>query len=331
MVKDSAFVADLAKLRNCLDDLSERCANPVIFIRGDGNVNKNNKVRVSLLQQLVTDYKLNEVDTGHPTYHHFVGRGSYHSSIDILLYSSCDRVTEKVENILCIHEHPELLSHHDVILSSFTIPCEEISPNSGNLVTAPRCNINRNKIFWSEDGQAKYSELVSPYLREVRNNWLNQNCQASMSVLISVTNKIMSKCATITNQSRDVPSKIVVKSRKVPRSIRNATNKMITAHRKFKITEKRSSRNDLVSYTKTSFICTKKKYRQAVRQQRVRDSLDRYKKLDNIFTNPTAAYSYLRTCRNAKPKQIEQLSVGSETYTGPAVCDGFYASMTSLK
>ena len=105
-----------------------------------------------------------------------------------------------------------------------------------------------------------------------------------MLVLISVTNN---KCATITNQSRDLVSKIETKSRKVPRIIRNATNKMITAHKKFKI--------------------------------------------DDIFTNPSAAYNYLRTCRNAKPKQIEPLSVGAELYTGQAVCDGFYASMTSVK
>ena len=66
-----------------------------------------------------------------------------------------------------------------------------------------------------------------------------------------------------------------------------------------------------------------------LRKQRLRDSIARYSKLDDIFSNP--AYSYLRSCRNAKPKLIEQLSVGDVLYTGQAVCDGFYASMTSLK
>ena len=228
--KDNEFVADLAELRNCLDDLSERYANAVIYIRGDGNVNHNNRVRVTLLRQLIMDYKLNQVEIGHSTYHHFMGGESHDSAIDILLYSSCDDVTEKVEHIMCIHNHPELLSHHDVIFSSFTIPCEPISSTPGNLVTAPRCNFSRNKIYWSVEGQAKYAELVTPYLREARNNWLDSNCQASMSVLLSVTNKIMSKCATLTNQSKDIVYKNVRKSRKVPRTIKNASDKMIAAH-----------------------------------------------------------------------------------------------------
>ena len=138
--KDSAFAADLAELRNCLDDLTDRLNNPVIFIRGDGNVNPNNKVRVTLLKQLIVDYQLKQVDVGHNTYHHFVGKGSYDSAIDILLYSSSEHVTETVQSILCIHDHPELLSHNDVILSNFTNPCEKISTTSTDLVTASKCD-----------------------------------------------------------------------------------------------------------------------------------------------------------------------------------------------
>ena len=47
--KDSDFVSDLAELRNCLDDLAGRSDDPIIYIRGDGNVNPNNSIRVTLL------------------------------------------------------------------------------------------------------------------------------------------------------------------------------------------------------------------------------------------------------------------------------------------
>ena len=56
--KDTEFVADLAEIRNCLDDLTARFSYPVFYIRGDGNVNPNNTMRVILLQQLMKDYNL---------------------------------------------------------------------------------------------------------------------------------------------------------------------------------------------------------------------------------------------------------------------------------
>ena len=48
--KDSEFVSDLADLRNCLDELKVRFSDPTVYIRGDGNVNSNNHVRVTLLK-----------------------------------------------------------------------------------------------------------------------------------------------------------------------------------------------------------------------------------------------------------------------------------------
>jgi hypothetical protein len=73
--KDSEFVSDLAKLRNCIDILNERFTNPILYMRGDANVNANNTTRVILLRQLMNDYNLIRTETGHFTYHHFVGEG----------------------------------------------------------------------------------------------------------------------------------------------------------------------------------------------------------------------------------------------------------------
>ena len=71
--KDSEFVSDLAELRNCIDNLVERYTDPIIYILGDGNVNPNNTARVIHLKQLIRDYQLVRIETGHNTYHHFVG------------------------------------------------------------------------------------------------------------------------------------------------------------------------------------------------------------------------------------------------------------------
>ena len=113
--KDTEFVSDLVDLRVCLDGLIERFTDPIIFIRGDSNVNDNNYTRVTLLQQLISDYQLQGTRLDHPTYHHFVGNGHYDSRIDKLILSIFDNVTESVTNIMCIHDHPDMLSHHDII------------------------------------------------------------------------------------------------------------------------------------------------------------------------------------------------------------------------
>ena len=73
--KDTEFVSDLAELRNCMDELKTSFTDTIIYIRGDGNVNSNNDSRVVLLQQLILDYNLARMETGHHTYHHFVGNG----------------------------------------------------------------------------------------------------------------------------------------------------------------------------------------------------------------------------------------------------------------
>ena len=68
-----------------------------------------------------------------------------------------------------------------------------------------------------------------------------------------------------------------------------------------------------------------------MRLHRLKDSLSRYHRLDDIFANPTSAYSYIRSCRKTKPRSIGQLTVGDEVYVGESVCDGFYKSMTAIK
>ena len=146
--KDSEFVSDLAELRNCLDELIARYTDLVLYIRGDGNVNSNNTVRVTLLKQLISDYNLVQTVTGHNTYHHFVGNGMYDSDIDILLHTSDDNVDETVTKIMCKHDNPDILSHHDVILSSFTIPIKEEHPPSPLNAIAPKIKHIRTRIDW---------------------------------------------------------------------------------------------------------------------------------------------------------------------------------------
>ena len=56
--KDSQFVADLAELRVCIDDILDKHPNALVFVRGDGNVNAKNKRRVDLLNHFVHELRL---------------------------------------------------------------------------------------------------------------------------------------------------------------------------------------------------------------------------------------------------------------------------------
>jgi hypothetical protein len=256
--RDTEFVSDLAELRNCMDELKTRFTDPIIYIRGDGNVNSNNDSRVVLLQQLILDYNLARTETGHHTYHHFVGNGMYDSDIDILLHSKGEHISEAVTEVLCKYDNPDILSHHDVILSSFTIPSQVVSHSKSMYDPAPKIDHVRTKIEWSDEGQAAYCELVSPHLRQVREDWLDASSQLSMSVALSITSEILTKCATMTNNFKIAGCKPINKSRNVPKAIRLATNKLIKAHKDYKNAENlraypRSSR------AKDVFISTKKK------------------------------------------------------------------------
>ena len=121
--KDAQFVSDLADLRICLEELCESYPDAILYIRGDANVNRKNRNRVALLESFLLDFHLANVQILHKTYHHFVGDGAFDSNVDILVHSAGISVPESVNEILCKLDQP-LLSHHDIILSQFTLPAQ---------------------------------------------------------------------------------------------------------------------------------------------------------------------------------------------------------------
>ena len=61
-------------------------------------------------------------------------------------------------------------------------------------------------------------------------------------------------------------------------------------------------------------------------------SNERDAKLDQILNdNPSSAFAFINSCRKSAPVALEKLTVGKKVYTGRAVADGFYDSMSSIK
>ena len=167
--------------------------------------------------------------------------------------------------------------------------------------------------------------LVSPYLRQIREQYLDANSPSSMSVLLSLTNNILSKCATLTNKSRKLGIKMKAKPKSTPKPIKKAKDAMSKAHKKFKS-------GTGITLSKDAFNISRKKYRKAVRQFRIQEALKRDQNHDSILsTNPASAYKYINSKRKVKSGQIEHLTVGDKVYVGQTVCDGFYDSMSTLK
>ena len=197
--KDAEFVSELADLKNCLEEVCSENDSPLVFIRGDGNCNAKNIKRFHLLQHFIDEHSLTQVAILHPTYHHFVGDGLYDSNVDVILHSKEDSVTETILRIICRNDHPEISSHHDIIISQVSLPHNAPAPRSSNLLVAPRTAVERRKILWTEEGTAEYLKLISSQLHDLRLSWLNASSRAATSVLMQCTNDILNLGASTPN------------------------------------------------------------------------------------------------------------------------------------
>ena len=322
--KDAEFISELAGLKNCIEEISSIYDHPLIFIRGDGNSNPKNLTRIQLLNHFMQECSMSKVDIVHCTYHHFVGDGKFDSKIDVILHTKANFVEETIAKIICKNDHPEMSSHHDIILSDFSLPYQAPPDKSSDLVVAPRTMYERTKVLWTESGVQLYQDLVSAQLQELRQTWLNPSSRASTSVLIQSTNDILNLAATTTNQYVCLNDERIVKKVKTPHQILVAKRRLVTKHR---LMVKKSTAS-----SKRQAKAAKKSYRQTVRRMRLKQSVKRDSKLDSILSkDPSGIYSYLRSSRMTKTSKIQSLKVGDKLYEGDMVADGFFDSMTSLK
>ena len=322
--KDEEFMSEIAALENCIDELLDMYDDPLIFIRGDGNCNPKNQRRHQVLQNFMYRQGMKKVHISHPTYHHFVGNGQYDSNIDIILHTAPDIITEVVLKIVCRNDHPEISSHHDLILSEFILPYQAPIREPVCMTVAPRTFHQRRKILWTDQGKKDYETLITTQLRELRETWLSSSSLASTSVLLQSTTSILSLAATSTNPYVSLNEERKDRQSKPPPQIITARRRLNTKH---KILARTNS-----AKAKADFLSARKAYRFTVRKCRLSQSLKRDQKLDSILSNdPKSLYSYLRRKKKAKISKIQSLKVGNKVYQGDNVGDGFYDSMTALK
>ena len=157
---DEQFVEALSILDTILCDVQDTLDEDLtIFIRGDMNVSEKNVSRIPHLSHIKSKFNLKAVPLLHPSYHHFIGDGEFDSSLDVLLHSKQQGILESLIQHVCKHDHPLVLSQHDLLLSQIFLP-EARVPIAPEAPNAPKACNYRAKIKWSETGILDYQTAI---------------------------------------------------------------------------------------------------------------------------------------------------------------------------
>ena len=325
------FVSALATLDGCLEELLLQYQDLQIFLRGDANVNPRNVSRASLFQHFTSKFSLQSVPLPHPTYHHFIGDGAFDSSIDVLLHSRSPLISETLIQTICKYSNPLIQSHHDIILSTFSLAPADIPIPELN-APAPKVDNTRLKILWTEEGISNYEEAVGENLVRLRDTWCDPSSPASISILLSATYSLLSSAATLTNKHVNLSVPPKPKPRHHP--LVNALQKdMLIKHKALASLKSELLNSPAISHANVDYLKSKKMYDQAIRKEKIEDSILRDKNLSSISLskNPSAIHATIKGFKNSTSTKIHTLHVGNKDYVGSAVPDGFFASLSSLK
>ena len=326
--KEAEFLDIAIELSNCVAELTERFEDCLVFIRGDGNINPNNAARVRILSSLLSSHSLCQVKIMHKTYHHFMGGGTFDSNIDIILHSTHAQYPETVTKIFCKHDHPDMDSHHDAVLSTVFLPINQNNEPRQDLLTAPKLQHSRYKVVWSLDGIAAYQQEVSSMLAEARLTWLNPASKTSLAVLLFKTNEILSKTAQSTNRVIKLGEVKNIKSKKKPIEIKQTENTLREALRKVKlsvtVTEK--------EYAAKALKMARNNHRHIIKSLRNKMYVEHDQKFFEILSsNPSSVFTSIKRAKSSSKAQVPFIMVGEKKYKGDKAIDGLYESILHLK
>ena len=326
--REAQYLQELSELKVCVEALQHRFPNSPLFIRGDANSSRTNNSRNLLLTTFCKEYNLNRVPVGHNTYHHFMGQGKSDSELDVLLYSNIIGVEESLLTLHCKHDHFLLDSHHDLLVSTCSLPAHQPpEKDKSRNITAPKIRNNRQKVTWLENGIPKYKELIEPFLPEIQRRWLDPSSPSSFSVLIQATNYLMNEIAANTNKVRALSAIPKTESEKVPKLIRKYHNKLAKANSKLKRIDRSTKEYQEASLQLKD---VRRELRREIRLTRMNKNIIRDSCLSNFCKDSSQFHSSARHTKKTAVN-ISELKVNDKVYKDENVCDGFYDSISTLK
>ena len=292
-------------------------------------MSERNAARVPLLSHMKSKFDLAGASLNHPSYHHFIGEGEFDSTLDILFYSNKPGVSETLLKQVCRHQHPLVCSHHDLLLSqsylpSYTEPCISAAP------LAPKVRNERAKIKWSEEGIIEYQAVIGSGLDDIASRWCSPESPNNISILLSATYSLLHIAATSTNTFVDLSKEFKPKPQVVPHlaSLRKA---VLAVHREKKTLSSSLPDPAVLQAVEERLTEARSVYARSLRetQQQQQDSRDQLLS-DLLVSDPSKVYQAIRKNKDAS-SAISSLRVGSKTFTGKNVCDGFFQSLSNLK
>ena len=328
--QDAQFVEELANLTTTLEEISENHPESPVYLRGDFNVSHKNSKRMSLLDHFCKQFSLLEVPILHPTYHHFVGRSE--SFLDRILFTSSLSQPEVLKTIHCKLAEPFINSHHDMLITTWSVPSMKTPATSTDNIVAPKVENNRHKVIWSDSGIEAYQELVIPHLSRLQELWLHSSSRTSSSLLLEATNNVLSSSALKTNKAIPLNGSSKPKAKNfTPRPIRLSQNKLL---KEYKIIQKALTSGDIekANKLKEDYNRARTMHRKLERAYKAEQSHKRDQNLFSICSNdPSPIFRNIKSSKRSTAGKINKLKVGKKVYTGEAVQDGFYDSISQLK
>ena len=332
--QENQFIEEIAQLTITVDELLEKHPGAPVFLRGDFNVSGKNPTRSTLLNYFSNNHALLELKLPHPTYHHFMGNGKSDSFLDKFFFSKSLFHPEILKQIHCKLSDPFIDSHHDMILTQWTLPnVPPVKPSSNNVV-APKVANKRSKVFWSDQGIDEYQSLVVPHLERVQKLWLASPSKSAMSLLLESTNNILTSCASITNETVPIAVRSDQKSRSTPPAIRTSKNKLLKLYRNMKKNTQIFAHDmnfDMVDIVKLEYSKSRDAHRKLTRNFKSQDAFKRDSELGTFASDPSLIHKKIKASRRCKAGKVQSLKVGPKTYVGDSVCDGFFDSISTLK
>ena len=229
--QDTAFMKELSLLQDTVDHVSATYPDSLVFIRGDANASlpprKDNK-RDALFRYVMEENKFLHAPIDHRTYHHFTNNGKSDSNIDVIMYPEVTSdgtpsdVIESVTKLLCSKTNPFVDSSHDVLITTFLLPVQTQLDQVTDNIMAPKIQVSRHKIHWTEEGIEDYKDLLSSSLPVLNSEYCDVTAPESASVLFQVTNHMLSEAAKGTNKYTELGKAPKAKKPFVPPEIKAA-------------------------------------------------------------------------------------------------------------
>ena len=329
--KENEFIEEITLLRIIIEDLQEKYPDAPIFLRGDSNVNKNNTARSKMFHDFASSLNFKNIPTNHNTYHHFIGDGLFDSNIDIIMQSDNVFFSEQIAAILCQDDFPEIDSHHDIILSSLTLPYKSQANVADRLITAPRVVNNQHKIIWNDDNLSSYRAEISSKLQTLRRDWSTPGSSISVSILLDLSNQVLSKAALSTNKSLALANMPEKKPLKVPKELIIARLLQRRAHNALKDAIKAGNARG-IDEAKANFKIARKNHRFLTRSNAHKADLQRDSNLCSILTQDRSIFfKTIKSSTKPAARKVPFLTVNDKKYPGDKVADGLYDSISTLK